>query len=44
MPHKQMLTTGHILTENCRFHILKETIDINDINKLRYTSIKQIFY
>ena len=39
-----MLTTGHILTENCRFHILKETIDINDINKLRYTSIKQIFY
>ena len=39
-----MLTTGHILTENHRFHILKETIDINDINKLRYTSIKQIFY
>lgn len=44
MPHKQMLTTGHILTENRRFHILKETIDKININKLRYTSIKQIFY
>ena len=43
MPHKQMLATGDVLIEKRKSHTSKEPVDINDINILIYTSIKQIF-